>query len=107
MKFSTLFPVTLPLTGACLSMASPVADKSATAHPTFFLIRHAEKDKQGLIDQQGKEREKCLVKLFGKDSNYDIQEIITPKYHPNGIPTSCFDSESHHRIGANNDRSRH
>lgn len=87
MKFSTLFPVTLPLTGACLAVASPVADTNAATHPTFFLIRHAEKDKHGIIDQRGKEREKCLVKLFSKDSDYDIQEIITPKYHRNGMPT--------------------
>lgn len=78
------------LASAAVVVASPVAAADATAakKPTIFLIRHAEKDSHGLINERGKEREKCLVKLFGKDSDYDINYMIAPKYHDNSM--LCF-----------------
>ncbi|EXU97350.1 hypothetical protein X797_009632 [Metarhizium robertsii] len=49
--------------------------------PNYFLIRHAEKNRDGTISSQGIKREHCLVHLFGRHSKYNIRHIIAPKRH--------------------------
>ncbi|KAJ6787266.1 hypothetical protein PWT90_05859 [Aphanocladium album] len=63
-----------------ISLASPLATASQDS-PTFYLIRHAEKNEDGTISARGMEREQCLVKLFGKDSKYNIQHIMVQTPH--------------------------
>ncbi|XWX01629.1 hypothetical protein V2A60_009657 [Cordyceps javanica] len=58
------------------------AASAAAAHPDIFLIRHAEKNRDGTISAQGMKREQCLIDVFGRDSQYNIQKIITPNPHP-------------------------
>lgn len=75
MKFSTI------IAAVSLATAAPVSepkkgDAVAEKVPEYFLIRHAEKDLFGNISNRGKAREQCLVKLFSKDSIYNIQHIM-------------------------------
>ncbi|CEJ92373.1 hypothetical protein VHEMI08027 [[Torrubiella] hemipterigena] len=69
------------LASAVAVAAAPAVEAAEATKPTIYLIRHAEKDSHGLINERGKQREKCLVNLFGKDSDYDINYMIAPKYH--------------------------
>ncbi|OAA56879.1 hypothetical protein ISF_07395 [Cordyceps fumosorosea ARSEF 2679] len=48
----------------------------AAAEPHIYLIRHAEKNRDGTISAQGKKREQCLIDVFGRDSKFNIQKII-------------------------------
>ncbi|KAJ3494503.1 hypothetical protein NLG97_g4036 [Lecanicillium saksenae] len=52
------------------------------AHPNIYLIRHAEKNSDGTISARGKEREQCLIQVFGRDSGFDIQKIIVQNPYP-------------------------
>lgn len=56
------------------------------AKPTIYLIRHAEKNHDGTISARGKEREQCLIDVFGRNSNYNIQKIIAQNVYPGGTP---------------------
>ncbi|CEJ92063.1 hypothetical protein VHEMI07741 [[Torrubiella] hemipterigena] len=80
-----------------VAMASPMAtvDKAADS-PTFYLIRHAEKNSDGTISSRGMQREQCLVKLFGKDSKYNIQHIMVQTPHSGGksIPAPISDART-------------
>lgn len=91
MKFTTILAV------AGLTAAVPIADldiertgiqangeNAADGVPEYFLIRHAEKNSDGTISSQGMDREQCLVKLFGKDSQYNIQHIMVQNPHTGG-----------------------
>ena len=69
---------------AALAAVAPAAPASSSG-PEFYLIRHAEKNSDGTISAQGKEREQCLVKLFGKGSKYHIQHIMTQNPYPGGM----------------------
>lgn len=57
---------------------------SAVAHPDIFIIRHAEKNDDGTISSQGMQREQCLINVFGKDSDYNVQKIIVQNPHAGG-----------------------
>lgn len=70
MKFSTLIGATLAA--------------GAAAQPNIFLIRHAEKNSDGTISAQGMKREQCLVNVFGRDSDFNIQKIIVQNPHSGG-----------------------
>ena len=67
------------------------AASAAAAHPDIFLIRHAEKNRDGTISAQGMKREQCLIDVFGRDSQYNIQKIITPNPHPGSKEQSTAD----------------
>lgn len=72
MKFSTLAT-------AALSLAS-----TAVAQSNIYLIRHAEKNDDGTISAQGKQREQCLINVFGAQSSYNIQKIIVQNPYDGG-----------------------
>lgn len=78
MKSLAVVSATAVLAG--LASAAPASGSG----PEFYLIRHAEKNSDGTISAQGKRREQCLVKLFGKGSKYNIQHIMTQNPYPNG-----------------------
>lgn len=73
------------LASAAAVAAAPAVETAEATKPTIYLIRHAEKDSHGLINERGKQREKCLVDLFGQDSDYNINYMIAPKYHFGGM----------------------
>ncbi|KAJ2955955.1 hypothetical protein NQ176_g11353 [Zarea fungicola] len=72
MKFSTLAAATLTLAS------------TAVAQSNIYLIRHAEKNDDGTISAQGKQREQCLITVFGAQSNYNIQKIIVQNPYDGG-----------------------
>ncbi len=72
MRTSTL----LTLVAASLVSASPLATKHDD-HATVYLIRHGEKPASGDgLDPQGVQRSKCLVDVFGRKSQYNIDYIM-------------------------------
>lgn len=71
MKFSTLV-------GAALAAG-------AVAHPNIYLIRHAEKNEDGTISAKGMKREQCLINVFGRHGQYNIQKIIVQNPYPGGM----------------------
>lgn len=76
----------LALLSAAAALAGLTSAAPATSSgPEFYLIRHAEKNPDGTISAQGKQREQCLVKLFGKGSKYNIQHIMTQNPYPGGM----------------------
>lgn len=77
MKFTTA------IIAAAVGVSAAPATQQATG-PTYYLIRHAEKNGDGTISSQGMKREQCLVNLFGKGSSYNIQHIFTQDPHPGG-----------------------
>lgn len=83
MKYIALIVATV----ATLTTAAAVAKSAAAAGgsvPVYYLIRHAEKNPDGTISADGKKREQCLIRVFGKESKYNIQHIMVQKYHPGG-----------------------
>lgn len=60
--------------------------------PEYFLIRHAEKNPDGTISTQGQRREQCLVKVFGKNSAYNIQHIMVQTPYPGGTLNTSMSS---------------
>lgn len=73
----------LSATAALASLTS--AAPASVSGPEFYLIRHAEKNSDGTISSRGKQREQCLVNLFGKGSKYNIQHIMTQNPYPGGV----------------------
>ncbi|KAK2593726.1 hypothetical protein QQS21_008591 [Conoideocrella luteorostrata] len=71
MKFPALFAITTATFGFA----------AAAAKPEFFLIRHAEKNKDGTISAKGMKRSQCLIKVFGRNSKYNIQHIMVQTPH--------------------------
>ncbi|KAJ3483019.1 hypothetical protein NLG97_g7411 [Lecanicillium saksenae] len=64
------------LIGAALTLV-------VSAHqPVIYLIRHAEKNDDGTLSEKGLARAKCIENIFGKDSEYNIQKIITQEVWP-------------------------
>lgn len=83
-RYLTMKFIPFTTIAATVITAATIAPVSRGGNPTFYIIRHAEKDSDGDISAKGKEREKCLIKVFGRDSNYDIQYIMAPKRHEGG-----------------------
>ncbi|PHH90508.1 hypothetical protein CDD83_3472 [Cordyceps sp. RAO-2017] len=84
MRFA-IFAACAATFGAAAAAPACQPDSSVAAagqKPSFFLIRHAEKNQDGTISAQGMQREQCLVKVFGRDSKYDIRHIMVQTPHP-------------------------
>lgn len=83
--FRTINPTTIPtmkFIHTALTFCSLASAVPSAAGPQFYLIRHAEKNSDGTISARGKQREQCLVNLFGKGSKYNIQHIMVQNVHP-------------------------
>lgn len=74
------FTLALAFAQAAAVIATPVAE-AKSSKPTFYLIRHAEKNPDGTISAQGKKREQCLINVFSRDSGYNIQHIMVQTPH--------------------------
>lgn len=82
MKFTALVAIAASVGIAAAAPADvPAEEVAADAAPEFFLIRHAEKNSDGTISTMGMKRAQCLIKVFGKDSRYNIQHIMVQTPH--------------------------
>lgn len=91
MKFASPI-LALAATLASTTAASPASAPAAAAaasNPTFFLIRHAEKNSDGTISSRGEKRAQCLIKVFGRDSQYNIRSIFVQTPHSGGKWLYC------------------
>ena len=70
----------LALTG--LAAAAPLEQAAQDGVPEYYLIRHAEKNRDGTLSSRGLKRAQCLINVFGKDSKYNIQHIMVQTPHP-------------------------
>ncbi|PHH64219.1 hypothetical protein CDD81_4833 [Ophiocordyceps australis] len=65
------------------------------ANPTVYLIRHGEKpdnDDDHTLSARGKLRAQCLRRVFGSNSDYDIQLIIAERRKKNGSQRRPYDT---------------
>ena len=85
----------LILSVAGLAAAAP---QPRTGVPEYYLIRHAEKTGDGSLSAQGLQRAQCLVKVFGKDSKYNIQHIMVQTPHPGSKFRRLFYSKGSHEL---------
>lgn len=74
------------ITAAVIGLVTAsTVDKAKDGVPEIFLIRHVEKNPDGTISDEGKQREKCLINVFGKNSSYNIQHIMVQTPYPGGM----------------------
>ncbi|EFY87131.1 phosphoglycerate mutase family protein, putative [Metarhizium acridum CQMa 102] len=65
-----------------IAITAAVTAAAGETVPVYYLIRHAEKNADGTISAQGRQREQCLVKLFSRNSKYNIQHIMVQTPYP-------------------------
>ncbi|KHO01432.1 uncharacterized protein MAM_00433 [Metarhizium album ARSEF 1941] len=87
MRFATIVVTVAMAASIALGGAKETAPN--TTEPEFFLIRHAEKKLNGAISAKGRRRAQCLVKIFGKDSKYNIQHIMVQRPYPHSRSSPC------------------
>ncbi|KAF7195022.1 hypothetical protein HII31_03696 [Pseudocercospora fuligena] len=65
----------------------------AASKPTVYLIRHGEKPSSGNgLNAQGMQRAQCLRNVFGANSGYNIEAILTQDYKSDGSRKRPYDT---------------